>query len=53
VHWLPERLAGCAYDLTGKSWARENHLLGARDLRSLFPGDVRVRNLGLTLVAIA
>ncbi len=51
VHWLPEALAGRAYDLAGKSWARENHLLNARDLRSLFPGAVEIRNLGLTLVA--
>ena len=29
VHWLPDSLAGRVYDLTGKSWARENHLLGA------------------------
>jgi hypothetical protein len=41
-----------AYDLTGKAWARENHLLGSGDLRSLFPGPVRIVNLGLTLVAI-
>jgi SAM-dependent methyltransferase len=53
VHWLPEGLAGRAYDLAGKSWARENRLLGPSDLRSLFPGPVEIRNLGLTLVAIA
>jgi hypothetical protein len=52
VHWLPDAIAGRAYDLAGKSWARENHLLGPRELRSLFPGGVEVRNLGLTLVAI-
>jgi SAM-dependent methyltransferase len=53
VHWLPEGPAGRAYDLAGKSWARENRLLGPSDLRSLFPGPVEIRNLGLTLVAIA
>jgi SAM-dependent methyltransferase len=51
VHWLPHDLAGRVYDLAGKSWAKENHLLGARDLRSLFPEPVEIRNLGLTLVA--
>jgi len=53
VHWLPEGPAGRAYDLAGKSWARENRLLGPSDLRALFPGPVEIRNLGLTLVAIA
>ena len=52
VHWLPEGAAGRAYDLAGKSWARENRLLGRSDLRGLFPGPVRIVNLGLTLVAI-
>ena len=52
VHWLPASLAGRAYDLAGKSWARENHLLGPSDFRSLFPGAVEIRNLGMTLVAI-
>jgi SAM-dependent methyltransferase len=53
VHWLPEGPAGRAYDLAGKSWARENRLLGPSDLRALFPGPVEIRNLGLTLLAIA
>lgn len=52
VHWLPDEAAGRAYDLAGKGWARENHLLGARDFRGLFPAPVRIVNLGLTLVAI-
>jgi SAM-dependent methyltransferase len=52
VHWLPAGPAGTVYDLVGMSWARENHLLGASDLRSLFPGPVEIRNLGMTLVAI-
>ena len=52
VHWLPERTAHRAYDLTGRSWAKENRLLGPSELRALFPGPVRIVNLGLTLVAI-
>ena len=52
VHWLPEPAAHRAYDLIGKPWAKENHLLGPRDLRALFPGEVRIVNLGLTLAAI-
>ena len=52
VHWLPESLAGRAYDVVGKSWARDNHLLGPADFRSLFSGAVEIRNLGMTLVAI-
>jgi SAM-dependent methyltransferase len=52
VHWLPEAAAGRAYDLAGKGWARDNHLLGANDFRGLFPVPVRIVNLGLTLVAI-
>ncbi len=52
VHWLPDAAAGRAYDLAGMAWARENHLLGPGDLRSLFPVPVRIVNLGLTLVAI-
>ncbi len=53
VHWLPERHAHRAYDLAGKGWAKENHLLTAAELRALFPTPVRIVNLGLTLVAIA
>ena len=51
VHWLPDELAGRVYDLAGKPWARENRLLGPRELRALFPIPVRIHNLGLTLVA--
>lgn len=51
VHWLPGGLAGRAYDLAGKPWAKELELLGPSDLRSLFPVPVRIHNLGLTLVA--
>jgi SAM-dependent methyltransferase len=53
VHWLPEPLAHRAYDLARKPWAKENHLLGPGDLRELFPGEVKVVNLGMTLAAIA
>jgi SAM-dependent methyltransferase len=52
VHWLPEPAAHRAYDLARKPWAKENHLLGPRDLRELFPGEVRIVNLGMTLAAI-
>jgi SAM-dependent methyltransferase len=51
VHWLPEPLPGRIYDLLGMPWARENHLLGPGDLRSLFPVPVRIDNLWMTLVA--
>jgi hypothetical protein len=53
VHWLPGGAAHRAYDLVGKGWAKDNHLLGPDGLRRLFPGPVRIVNLGLTLVAIA
>lgn len=52
VHWLPKSAADRAYASMGRGWARDNHLLGRSDLRSLFPGEVRIVNLGLTLVAI-
>jgi SAM-dependent methyltransferase len=51
VHWLPEPVAGSIYDLVRKPWARDNHLLGPGDLRSLFPVPVRIDNLWMTLVA--
>lgn len=53
VHWLPDRLSHPAYRALGKEHATELHLLSRRSLRSLFPGRVRIVNLGLTLVAIA
>lgn len=52
VHWLPRSAAGRAYDLAGMPWAKDNRLLGAGELRGLFPVPVRVVNLGMTLVAI-
>jgi SAM-dependent methyltransferase len=52
VHWLPDAAAHRAYDVLRMPWAKENHLLGPGDLRGLFPGKVRIVNLGMTLVAI-
>jgi SAM-dependent methyltransferase len=53
VHWLPDRLSHPVYRAVGKELATEIHLLTTRSLARLFPGRVRVVNLGLTLVAIA
>lgn len=52
VHWLPDSIAGRAYDAVGKPFAKELELLTKRELEALFPGRVRVINLGLSLVAI-
>ncbi len=52
VHWLPDALSHRVYRALGKGFATENHLLSRRELVSLFPGRVRIVNLGLTLVAI-
>jgi SAM-dependent methyltransferase len=52
VHWLPDPAAHRLYRSLGKAWAVDNHLLGPRDLRALFPVPVRIVNLGMTLVAI-
>ena len=52
VHWLPDPIAHRAYRRAGKSFATEIHLLSSRSFRALFPGRVRIVNLGLTLVAI-
>jgi SAM-dependent methyltransferase len=52
VHWLPARVSHALYDLAGKEFAKEIDLLSSRSLASLFPGRVRIVNLGLTLVAI-
>ena len=52
VHWLPDRLAHRVYERTGKAFAQDFHLLSKSSLESLFPGRVRIVNLGLTLVAI-
>ena len=52
VHWLPDGLADRAYDAAGKPFAKELELLSKHELEALFPGRVRVINLGLSLVAI-
>ena len=52
VHWFPHRIAHRIYGAVGKGFAKEIHLLSKGGLESLFPGRVRVVNLGLTLVAI-
>jgi SAM-dependent methyltransferase len=52
VHWLPDPLAHLAYDATGRRIGKDLHLLSRRTLEALFPGRVRVVDLGLTLVAI-
>jgi SAM-dependent methyltransferase len=52
VHWLPGRVAHRIYDVSGNGFAKEINLLSKGALESLFPGRVRIVNLGLTLVAI-
>ena len=52
VHWLPDRLSHRTYDLLGKGFAKDLRLLSPPAFESLFPGRVRIVNLGLTLVAI-
>ena len=52
VHWLPDAASHRAYDLARKPWAKRNRLLGPGALAALFPADVRIVNLGLTLVAV-
>jgi SAM-dependent methyltransferase len=52
VQFLPEPAAHRVFELVGKGWAKEIHLLSRGGFESLFPGRVRIVNLGLTLVAI-
>jgi SAM-dependent methyltransferase len=52
VHWLPRTISDRVYDAAGKASAKEIRLLTPRSFASLFPGRVRIVNLGLTLVAI-
>ena len=52
VHWFPERVAHSVYGAIGKNAAKQLRILSKRELESLFPGRVRIVNLGLTLVAI-
>lgn len=52
VHWLPRSVADRLYDAVGKGFAKEIQLLSKPSFEALFPGRVRIVNLGLTLVAI-
>lgn len=52
VHWLPDALSHRVYRALGKDEASDVRLLTRRSFASLFPGRVRIVNLGLTLVAI-
>jgi SAM-dependent methyltransferase len=52
VHWLPEGTAARIYGALHADAAQDVHLLSKRAFRSLFPGRVRIVNLGLTLVGI-
>jgi SAM-dependent methyltransferase len=52
VHWLPDEASHRAYDLARKPWAKRNRLLGPGSFEELFPGAVRIVNLGMTLVAV-
>jgi SAM-dependent methyltransferase len=52
VHWFPEGAANAVYGALGWDFAKDVHLLSPRAFHSLFPGRVRIVNLGLTLVAI-
>jgi SAM-dependent methyltransferase len=50
--WFPIEASHRAYDLARKPWAKRNRLLGPGSFEELFPGDVRIVNLGMTLVAV-
>lgn len=52
VHWFPDQIAHRIYRALGKGSAADLNLLSKGGFTSLFPGSVRVVNLGLTLVAI-
>jgi SAM-dependent methyltransferase len=52
VHWLPEDAAARVFAALHAEAAKDVHLLSPGAFRSLFPGRVRIENLGLTLVAI-
>ena len=52
VHWLPDSLSHPIYGALRKEGAKELRLLSPRAFAALFPGRVRIANLGLTLAAI-
>ena len=52
VHWLPDRFAQRVYRSLGRGFATDIRLLSKSSFAALFPGRVRIVNLGLTLVAI-
>lgn len=52
VHWLPDSMSHRVYRAAGKGFATNVNLLSRRSFESLFPGRVRIVNLGLTLAAI-
>ena len=52
VHWLPDAVSHRIYDVARKPWAKRNRLLSPGSFASLFPGDVRILNTGLSLVAV-
>lgn len=52
VHWLPDGVARRVYRSVGKGFATDIRLLSKSSFAALFPGRVRIVNLGLTLVAI-
>jgi SAM-dependent methyltransferase len=52
VHWLPDSAAERIYQAVGTHAGDDLNLLSRRTFRALFPGRVRIVNLGLTLVAI-
>jgi hypothetical protein len=51
VHWLPDAARDRVFASVGKGEHVGLQLLGPKQLRSLFPGAVAVRNLGVTLAA--
>jgi SAM-dependent methyltransferase len=52
VHWLPDAVSHRVYRATRNEFATDVHLLTRRSFAALFPGRVRIVNLGMTLVAI-
>jgi SAM-dependent methyltransferase len=52
VHWLPDAFSHRIYRALGREEAIDVRLLTRRSFAALFPGQVRIVDLGLTLVAI-